>query len=151
MLFGIFLYVFKNKGIENPQPTQQPSQASMETSFEKISLQAKTNALKNATARKENRDLIIAQVENITQYQLIVTENYTIAYQEYKDQKNKSRYLILITSKNFETTRRDAENIFIKLLQLDKKTVCQLKIDITTPFWATPELSGKNYRPSFCE
>lgn len=62
-----------------------------------------------------------------------------------------NQYLISVLGSPFEKYRQEAENELMNVLQIDTKTACQLKIVITTPFFANPDESGRFYKLSFCE
>ena len=62
-----------------------------------------------------------------------------------------NQYLISVLGSPFEKYRQEAENELLNALRIDTRSACQLKIVITTPFFANPDESGRYYKLSFCE
>lgn len=86
------------------------------------------------------------QTDNNGNYLLIQKEAYHVNYQQ-----QYNTYLISILKSPFETFRQQAETDLINLFKVPPATICQLKIQITTPRFANPELAGKIFKPSFCQ
>ena len=143
-IIGLVFFLFFLK-IKSPETTQTTTTLQEQTQ-KNISQRARINAFKNASVKNQNGNMIIVDEKYIKEYQLIETTDYQIAYQE-----PKNRYLLFIISRNFKLARKQAEEAFIKLIDLKKTELCQLNVDIVTPSWANQEYAGKEHRPSFCE
>lgn len=64
--------------------------------------------------------------------------------------QKENQFLISITGSPFSTVKIQAENEFLTKLGIDKDQACRLNVVITTPYYANPNESGKNYKLSFC-
>lgn len=72
-------------------------------------------------------------------------ENYKIVYLP-----NFTQYNISILSSPFNYYREQAEKEFLSLFGINQQQACSLNVVITTPRFANPEESGKEYMLSFC-
>jgi hypothetical protein len=73
-------------------------------------------------------------------------QNYTIIYSPKFQQYN-----ISITGFPFDDYRKPAEQDFLKVTGFDEKTACKKSVVVTTPYFANPAQSGRDYNLSFCE
>jgi len=71
---------------------------------------------------------------------------YQIVYLKKNDQ-----FLISINKSPFEEIRKEAEEEFRKITQADQEILCKLNVEVTTPSFANPSLSGKIFPLSFCK
>lgn len=78
---------------------------------------------------------------------LLVTDPGTYQLFYYPESQS---FLISILSSPFETVRRQAEQEFLRKLDISQQDACQLKASMTTPAFANPQEAGKMYRLSFC-
>lgn len=60
------------------------------------------------------------------------------------------KFIISVTSSPFWDKEKIAEEDFIKALGITKKDACWLNVEITTPYFANQEESGRVYPLSFC-
>lgn len=106
---------------------------------------AKQNVIENS-ARKYEMDVPVAVDKEAEEYRLVETNEYSIVYQKKFDV-----FIISVTGTPFEQVREKAEQEFLSLTQSTERTACRLNVKIGTPFFANPDLAGKNFPLSFCE
>lgn len=86
-------------------------------------------------------------LKNTENDSLIIDNNdYQIAYV-----KQYNQFLITINNKDFEATRKIAEDAFITNLKISKTDACKLKVSISTPAFVNQDLSGQEFPLSFCK
>ena len=61
-----------------------------------------------------------------------------------------NKYIISILEAPFEEIRQEAEIRFVEQFNLTQEKACQLDVSVTTPRFANPQQSGKDYTISFC-
>lgn len=59
-------------------------------------------------------------------------------------------FMISVVNSPFEVVREEAEREFLDILGVDKQSVCQLPVNISTPQFANPDFAGETYSLSFC-
>ena len=96
---------------------------------------AKENALSTSIQTNSVGDVLITKKPD---YQIIYIKKF-------------DQFLISVTKSPFEKSRERAEKTFLEMAQTDEDTACQLKVAITTPYYANPDLVGKSFPLSFCE
>lgn len=60
-------------------------------------------------------------------------------------------HLIIIYGTPFATAREAAETEFLQKVGLTKEAACNLRVQISTPYFINPEEAEKTYGLSFCE
>lgn len=134
-LFLIILVLSLLKTGQKPQPTQPlptPTIVPVKITVSGISV---NNFLKNPEEVNAQGDALFVKKED---YQLV----YLPAFDQ---------FLITILSPSFEDVKREAEDEFIKTLDISPNDACKLNVAISTPSFINPEMAGKKYPLSFCE
>lgn len=94
---------------------------------------------------KDDQGNPITSKDSVQEYLLFETGEYQIAYQKTYD-----LFLISINASPFNDVRGKAERQFLGLLEGNTKAACFFHVEIVTPFFANPELSGQRFPLSFC-
>ncbi|RJR14809.1 hypothetical protein C4579_04280 [Candidatus Microgenomates bacterium] len=77
---------------------------------------------------------------------LLETAKYHIVFL-----KQFNSYAISITGAPFYAYREEAEQAFLSTLNITQKQACLLNVTVSTPRFANPDQSGRNYPLSFCQ
>lgn len=73
-------------------------------------------------------------------------ENYEFVYLA-----KYNKFIITILGSPFMSLIKEAEEDFIRILDITKQDACRLNVDITTVISANPEYAGKRFSLSFCK
>jgi hypothetical protein len=89
----------------------------------------------------------IKNTENINNTDIILeqTPEFIISY--YRPDQS---FAISIMSENFITNRERAEKELLKILGINSKEACNLKLTLGTPAFVSDKYAGINYGLSFC-
>lgn len=77
------------------------------------------------------------------------TADYDVLFFDYAQEKS---FLITLTNPtaDVDTARNEAEDDFLKILGVNKKQACLLKVSLTVPISVNERLAGIDYGLSFC-
>lgn len=93
------------------------------------------NFLQNPKRVDKSGDIFILETQ---EYRLIYFSKY-------------NSFLISIFSSPFPKVKKQAEEDFLRALGISEIESCRLNVSVTTPYFANPDYSGKDWSLSFCE
>lgn len=139
LAIGSLFLRFSRKQIRQPNvflPTPTPVQIP-QISPKKINISGvQTNDfLSSPKEVNKNGDVLFAETPK---YQLVYLQNF-------------NQFIVSILSSPFETIKKEAEIEFLHRLGITENEACKLNVSVTTPYFANPDYSGKNWPLSFCE
>ncbi len=139
-LFGIVILFAFLSSIKQPK-TNQPNNVNATPTIpqsDTLSLSGTPikNFYKGAAKIDKQRDVYIIDEPN--KYQIMYFEKF-------------NNFMISITGSPFESLRQEAEKIFLEKTGMSQAAACQANVEITTPYYANPDFSGKSYPLSFCQ
>ncbi len=138
----LFILISKISFQKTPSDTQNtsvnnsalPDKMIIETSEGSIEL---INPEKNAEEYIDTENTLIKS-----------TPDYEIFYLKY-DQKES--FAISLLGKNFEESRKQSEDAFLKLLGITEEQACKLVVSESVPYGTNASLAGKDFSLSFCQ
>lgn len=114
----------------------------------------------NNNSERNNKDLTIptsqgqVKINDITQhplekvkgsYKFAASQDYSMDYFD-----NDLSFSIVLLSQPLDKARQEAEDEFLKELNIGISDACKLSVSLTVPFDVDQNLSGQNYGLSFC-
>ncbi len=136
IIVGVAFWLIRGRGKETGLPSQtQTTGGTQPTAKIKISGVEVNDFQKGGVSKNNQGDSLFVN-----------TSDYQIAYIP-KD----NLFMISILGSPFTEVQKRAETNFLRELGIEKEKACQLKVSITTPYFANPAESGKTYKLSFCQ
>ena len=95
-------------------------------------------------------------MDNFAKDAELIPGNKALIFEEHDDwhilfHSKNELFLISIIGSPFSEKKHHAEQTFLYELGITEEEACKLNVVITTPMFANPDESGKNYPLSFCE